>query len=277
MRSNLLISVLLFASFSYTIQAQDIYKGKTVNVNTQKPIDFVNIGVLGKNTGTCSQVSGSYQLDLTGVNEKDTLIFSLIGYGADTVIVGDYKKKYKSKVAIIFLSPLALPYQEKLIYDDEMVTRVLGNDHRSKSKKVGFDSRHLGAEIGLKIAIKGSPTYIRDLHFSILQSPPVNSYMRIKMYYMVNSIPKEQILDENIIIEIRPGQKMVVVNLLPYHIVVEEDFVVAIECIDDALLEGESGIQLAGGKGPLFRRNVSHGKWERHGGPGLGINVTAIY
>lgn len=277
MRRYLFFPILLFASFAYPILAQDIYKGKTLDVNTQKPLGFVNIGVLGKGVGTCSKMGGAYQLDLTGAKETDTLIFSLIGYAADTVIVYDYKKKYRSKVAIIFLSSLVLPYQEKLVYDEAMVTKVLGNDHDSKSKKVGFDGMLLGAEIGLKIAIKGSPTYLKNLHFSLVKSPSVNSHLRINMYYMVDAMPKEQILDENIIVEIKPGQKMVAVNLLPYHIVLEEDVVVSVECVDGALMGGESNILLAGGKGPLFKRNVSHGKWERYGGPGLGINVTAVY
>ena len=277
MRGCLFFPILLFASFSYSVLAQEIYKGKTLDVNTQKPLGYVNIGVLGKGVGTCSKTGGAYQLDLTGVKETDTLLFSLIGYTADTIVVSDYKKKYKSKVAIIFLSSLILPYQEKLIYDEEMVTKVLGNEHVSKSKKVGFDGMFLGAEIGLKIAIKGSPTYLKDLHFSLVKTPSVNSHIRINMYYMLDALPKEQILDENIIVEIKPGQKMVVVDLLPYYIVLEEDVVVSVECIESALIGGESNILLAGGKGPLFKRNVSHGKWERYGGPGLGINVTAIY
>ena len=35
MRRYLFFSILLFASFSHPILAQDIYKGKTVDVNTQ--------------------------------------------------------------------------------------------------------------------------------------------------------------------------------------------------------------------------------------------------
>ena len=272
-----ILFILLFFLFSSPFQAQNIYKGRVVDVKTQKPLEFVNIGVIGKNIGTCSLSSGLYQLNLSDIETEDTLVFSLIGYISDTIVVGDYKQKYKSRVGIIFLFPLVLPFQEKLYSDEEMSSKVIGNRHNSKSKKIGFENEHLGAEIGIKISIKETPSYLSDLHLGILQPPSVKSFLRINMYYLVDGMPKDQILDENIIIEINPGQNIVALDLMAYHIVVEEDIVVTIECIDKTLLDEGSEILLAGGKGPLFKRDVSHGKWKKQGGSGLGINVTAIY
>ncbi|TVQ09627.1 MAG: hypothetical protein EA361_15165 [Bacteroidetes bacterium] len=47
---------------------------------SQNPIKYVNIGIMGKGIGTVSGPDGLYSLELDPLYNKDTLMFSCIGY-----------------------------------------------------------------------------------------------------------------------------------------------------------------------------------------------------
>ena len=66
------------------------------------------------------------------------------------------------------------------------------------------------------------------------------------------------------------------VELTPYNIVIDEDFFIAIEWIEDL---GPGKLFFSGGffGAPLVDREVSQGKWSAHGSASVGMSVEVRY
>ena len=79
-----------------------------------------------------------------------------------------------------------------------------------------------------------------------------------------------------IIIETDIKTGIVSVDLTPYDIVVEDDFVVAIEWVEDL---GIGNLLFSAGffGSNLFARVASQGQWERIGVAAIGMNVGVTY
>jgi iron complex outermembrane receptor protein len=79
-RSITILLIFYFAvCFSSEIQAQScILQGKVSDEQTNEPLPFVNIGIKGSHTGTFSDNSGLYQLELP--KGEYTLLISCVGY-----------------------------------------------------------------------------------------------------------------------------------------------------------------------------------------------------
>jgi len=271
-----LITLLLYG---FTCSAGDLFKGRVVNHKTRQTLAFANIGVLHVNRGTCTDYLGNYVLDLSGVKDSDTLICSQNGFEPDTFIVGAFKSKFSTGVAILFLNPLRPPPVNVMDYDEEMTRKLLGNTSTSKSKTSNFVSNSLGSELGVTIHIKGQPTYLRDLSFYVAQNDYDSLLLRVNLYYLHNGVPYDPMISEDIIVLAHNHSGKVSVNLLPFKLIVDEDFFVSLEWVMDL---GETAnhhlLFSAGSKSHHnYCRRASQGDWIEYRGLGPAINVTAIY
>lgn len=67
--------------FSFALQAQNhSISGVVIDAATAEVLPFTNIGVLGKEAGTVSNSEGRFTINLDGLNSKDSLFFSYVGY-----------------------------------------------------------------------------------------------------------------------------------------------------------------------------------------------------
>ncbi len=73
-----------------SIIAQDI-SSQIKDSKTQLPIQYVNIGIVGKNIGTVSDSLGNFQLSLTNAIDTDTLRISIIAYKIKNYKIGDLR------------------------------------------------------------------------------------------------------------------------------------------------------------------------------------------
>ena len=83
-------------------------------------------------------------------------------------------------------------------------------------------------------------------------------------------------MKENIIIETEVSSGIVTKDLTPYDLVIDEDFFVSIEWIEDL---GPGTLYFSGGffGSPLIAREVSQGKWTKIGSASVGMNVEVRY
>ncbi|MEZ5069915.1 MAG: carboxypeptidase-like regulatory domain-containing protein [Bacteroidales bacterium] len=77
----LLLAALHFTGASSLLSAQEI-RGHVVDAETGLPLEFVNIGVPGLPRGTISDVEGTFVLNVEGLDPRNRIRFSLIGYAA---------------------------------------------------------------------------------------------------------------------------------------------------------------------------------------------------
>lgn len=60
--------------------AQHKITGVVKNQNTKNPIEYVSIGIKGKNVGTVSTEKGNFEMNIGNEFMGDSLLFSCIGY-----------------------------------------------------------------------------------------------------------------------------------------------------------------------------------------------------
>tara|TARA_R110002049_G_scaffold38978_1_gene120328 strand:+ start:15126 stop:15536 length:411 start_codon:yes stop_codon:yes gene_type:complete len=94
--------------------------GTIINSITQKPIEFVNIGILKKNKGTISNKNGVFNLTLDGTFKNDTLTISHLGYHSQIIPIKN-EKNLK-----IYLAPKTNDLPEIILTNKKKRTRKIG-------------------------------------------------------------------------------------------------------------------------------------------------------
>ncbi|WP_176420227.1 carboxypeptidase-like regulatory domain-containing protein [Lutibacter flavus] len=92
-----IISLLLINFLGYTQEIK--MSGLIIDANTQKPIEFVNIGIVNKNLGTVSDLQGEFDFNVPKASINDSITISHINYYAVKIPI------HKVKNHIITLKP----------------------------------------------------------------------------------------------------------------------------------------------------------------------------
>lgn len=273
MKSFSLLSV--FILFSLITFGQNSFKGNLKDKTTKEPLAYVNIGVVGKNIGTVSDMNGDFEIKLPEANNNDTLKMSMIGYESLTFIVSDFKKII-SKTPEIVLVPKTMELKEVVISGRELKEKILGNTTESKTMTGGFSSNELGNEVGIVIKIKRSPTYIKQFCANIASNKYDSLKFRLNFYDLKDGMPNQRINNQNIILTSNIKEGKLIVDLSKYDIIMEDDFFVSLEWIENL---GENGLYFSVGLlgSPIISRHTSQGNWKKIGAVSLGFNVTAKY
>ena len=119
-----------------------IISGKVFDANNKAPLAYVNVGIPGKNRGTVTQQDGSFVLAIDKDMYEDSIRFSIAGYQARTVKIG--------QLLSVFLNEKITELKEVVVASRSPKTRRLGNTSTSRSVSIGFLMRFLGAELGVK-------------------------------------------------------------------------------------------------------------------------------
>ena len=186
--------------------------------------------------------------------------FSSIGYKPLTFKASNFKN-INGNNPIIQLEEEITELQEVVVSSRKLKEKILGNKTTSKKISTGFTSNNLGNEIGIKIKIKKSPTYIEDFNF----------------YDLKNGLPNKNIVKENIIVVSQIKEGIINVDLRDYDIIVYEDFFVSLEWIQN--LGNEFGLTFSAGflGSPIIFRSTSQDYWQKKGAVSIGFNITTKY
>ncbi|WP_082422545.1 carboxypeptidase-like regulatory domain-containing protein [Aquimarina longa] len=265
------IILIMIASISY---GQEIYKGHIIDNETKETLPYVNIGIIKKNIGTVSNNEGFFQIELTSQYDQDSIQISMIGYKKYVRSVLDFKKEI-SKSESIGLTQETNILDEVIVSNKKKKVKILGNKTKSKSMVGGFSSNQLGNEVGIIVKIKKSPTRIKSFHASIASNEYEEVKFRLNFYSVKDKMPYKNILKENIICSTSIKEGVFTVDLSKYDIVVEDDFFVSLEWIEDL---GKNGLLFSVGLfgSSIIERQTSQGTWNKVG-VGVGFNVTAEY
>jgi hypothetical protein len=268
---KLLSSLLTLISFLSLAQAQ-VFEAAIKDAKTKEALPYVNVGIIGKAVGTVTDMDGQFKLSLT--NDADSLKMSMIGYKAQTFLVGDIKKNI-ARYKIISLEPAIVQLKEVKVVKRNFKEVVLGNKTESQSTNAGFTSNKLGNEIGIVIKIKKSSTLIKQFNASIASTITDSVKMRLNFYTLKDGLPDQIISNKNIFVTVKSGQKKISVDLLPYNIMVDDDFFVSLEWIQNA--NGRGIMFSASLFNSFISRETSQANWAKVGMVGIGFNVLAEY
>ncbi len=254
--------------------------GKIIDAKTKAPIPYVNIGILNGTTGTVTDKKGAFMLEIKDQSVNDTLRISMIGYKPVELLIKDIKPK--KQFLSIKLEEEISKLNEVVVTAKVIKKKVLGNKTKSKFLNAGFSYDQLGAEMGIKINIRKTPTFVDAFNFNISQNRlSTRSIFRLNFYSIKNRKPFENILNENILAAIKPKQTgLITVDLKPYDIVLNDDVIVTLEWVDN---DGENkkheaiffslGLMANG----TLHKESSQAKFRKFGSLGVGFNINVRY
>ena len=269
-----LILFLCFSLAGLNIQAQTVCKGVLRDSTTNEPIEFANVGIIGKGIGTVTNEKGEYNFTLPDSLLKEWIKVSMLGYKARTFAASGFQKQSEVK-----LSQNATQLNEAVVSVKKTKVKIAGNNTRSKSVSAGFKNNSLGAEIGVKLSVKHRETHIRKVMINIntntLDTFPV---FRLNIYKEdAKGLPGENILTQNILIIPKEKTGFIEFDLTPYSIFVKEDVFVSIEWIKD--LGDAKGLYFSTklvGSATYFRQ-TSQDKWSKMSPIGVGLHAEVAY
>ncbi|MEJ6775428.1 MAG: carboxypeptidase-like regulatory domain-containing protein [Flavobacteriia bacterium] len=274
-----ILSLLIFALsvfFVLPIWAQTSLIGQVLDSATKEPISYVNIGVLNKNIGTVSDDEGYFQFEVNAQqNGKDTLRFSMIGFESKTYILSDYLKQNPLE---IYLSEETTALEEVILTSArrEFQIKKLGNKTTSKTIYASFTSNKLGNEMGFIVRARKRPMILKKFNISIVENDYGPIKFRVNLYDVLNGLPNKTILKKNIFLETDVSSGIVSLDLTPYEIVIDKEFFITIEWIEDL---GPGKLFFSGGffGATLYAREVSQGNWTKIGNVSVGMNLDVSY
>ncbi|MBL6668818.1 MAG: carboxypeptidase-like regulatory domain-containing protein [Flavobacteriaceae bacterium] len=261
---------------SHCLQSQTSLVGQVIDNITQEPLPYVNIGLVNENIGTVSDEQGYFQLDLEAREyNRSTLRFSMIGFETKNFNLQDFIQK---EILVIPLKEQATELKEVVVETKrtEFQTKTLGNKTTSKLIYVAFTSNKLGNEMGYIVRQRKRPMILKNFTISIVENEYGPIRFRLNFYSVENGLPTSTLLKNNIIIETDVISGIVTKDLSSYQIVIDEDFFVAIEWIEDL---GPGNLFFSGGffGSPLIAREVSQGSWSKVGAASVGMNVEVRF
>jgi hypothetical protein len=244
--------------------------GIVLNEKSKLPAEYVNIGVIGKNTGTVSDINGKYNFLIDPQFDEDTLLFSSIGYFPYSIKISELKKRENQNV---FLKENVYKLSEVIVHPKRIKQETLGITSHFKKISGGFRDNLLGYELGILMKVKKTAS-LKTVNINISACTYDSVFYRLNIYRVIGKRQFENILSTPIYIQISKDKvkEEIHVDLKSRNIMVEGDFLVTLEHVKDL------------GKGYLYfpvsildktyYRKTSQGKWETTP-VGISISVDA--
>lgn len=255
-----------------TVFSQKKCEGVLLDSASSQPIEFANIGIVGKGFGTVTNEEGEFNFSVPDSLANSPIKLSMIGYKSKTLSLQKLSELGKVK-----LSQCATNLNEVSVAVKKTKIKILGNDTKTKSMTAGFTKNKLGAELAIKLNIKHPQTHLRKFYINIANNSIEKPIFRFNVYSKdENGLPKENILMQSIIIEFMEITGLIELDLTPYNIYVDDDVFISLEWIKD--LGDVKGLffstKLVGS--PTYFRQVSQDKWAKI--PiGVGIHAEIAY
>lgn len=222
-------STLVFLFLSFEIYAQEnIISGEIKDSQTHFPLEYVNIGIGNKNTGTVSNEKGIFKLKLNEkVHPNDTIVFSHIGFETKKIIVNQLKLEQN----VIQMTP-----------SENSLKEVVVTFKKPKSKQFGRSAKGLGLmhfnfftvldktvddylsrERGMEFRIK-KDCKVTDFNFNITSNEFKSVKFRLNFYKVENGLPSKILIEKDIIFEVKDSKLgLFTIDLKPYDIFLDKE------------------------------------------------------
>lgn len=266
-----IISIILFTSCFYSYAQRD-YKGQVIDAISKEPIPYVNIGIVEKGVGTVSDEKGLFHLyiDKNKIVSTNKILFSALGYASLHISV-DEMPLVLNEYSVFEMTPKRTALDEVVVSNKgkRFISDAIGYKNYGE-KAFGYwkDKIALGGELATRIIAKSGLRRLDRFQFEIFHNPSDSLLLRVNIYEDDGPIgrPNTNLNNsgKNILVTVKKDDKMVWVDLRPYDIYVENDFIVSLELLK-VFGEQELGLVLAAAFNQYgsYRKYSSQDKWER--------------
>lgn len=268
----------LFVAITLNSFSQEkIINGEIKDAENKTFLQYANIGISNKNTGTVSSFDGKFSLKLNeSINENDLVTFSYVGYQTKTIAIS----KLNLLNNVIELEPEKNQLDEVVVKFVKPKPKILGRNSK------GFGLMHtnfytyyekdvddrLSKEVGMKFKLK-KDCKINDLNFNITSNEFSSLKFRLNFYKIENGFPTELIVEKDIVFEIKDEFKgWFNLDLKPYEIYLDketEDIAITIQWVESKKANEKSkyfGISTAMSATETgFFREKSMDSWKKSG------------
>ncbi|WP_299823719.1 carboxypeptidase-like regulatory domain-containing protein [uncultured Pontibacter sp.] len=269
-----LFAIAFLLNTSHTFAQAIKIAGKVLDATTQQPVPYANIGVAGKELGTVANASGEFSFT---ANTKDlplngSIVVSCVGYESTELQIN----MYAAKPYLVKLKQKSIPIAEVSIKPRKLKKKVLGKNDREYLTSTAFFNLYdkvddkLGRELGNIIKLNDKACYANDFNIYINHNPFAMVKLRLNFYTVVDNIPGESILKEDIIFELADKQRgWVTVDLQKYNIVLEgmEEVAVTLQWLESKQQNPKDYfLSISGAISPAkryVRREKSEAEWTR--------------
>lgn len=184
MASQRIFWTVIFSMISVISGFGQTLQGSIVDENTNIPLSYVNIGIIGTNIGVNSDDSGLFEIDVPSNLNDNTIIFSLVGYQDHSMKLETFRKQIAAGQTTIKLSRVENVLQEVVVRPSDYMQMILGNDYsclpvkdakkqismpfifETKEKRKGKRVDTL-TEIGTLMKVKKGRTFIDSVQINI--------------------------------------------------------------------------------------------------------------
>lgn len=251
---------------AHRVGAQQL-AGTITDARTGHGLPFVNIGVVGKSLGTVSDEQGAYHLGFSEALAADTVRVSSLGYQPLRLPLRELRAQPSRTLA-----PAAVGLAEVQVQASNPLrrTRTLGYTKSKGASTVNFSSlKDYGAELGTRIQLRHRPTLVQSVTFNLAHNQAGKLTFRVNLYRLgANGQPTNvKLLTRDVLVTTDLAEGPVTVDLTADHLVLNEDFLLALEWVrgSDAQHLRES-LAFAGGVGyadnDVYIRATSQAAWE---------------
>jgi len=270
------LCILFFLSLALNVHGQ-VIQGRIVKENTREPMPYVNIGVIGTNTGTVSDENGDFKITVAGLASDAAIRFSMIGHKAQIFSLTDLRE---NMVVILQEEPLIL--NEIAVSATRQRTTQLGENTTSKNRLTGWGGYGVGAggERGIMIDSKRFPLYPTNIGVFVARNAYDSVLLRLHIRYLDDDLPGAEILPENIFFTFKEKSGLATVDVSDYNLVIERPFVISFEWVKawNACVGNVCALQFSVNRsqGILFMKEASEGVWKKvkRQSPGIFINCN---
>jgi len=265
--------VIMLLSFNLTVFAQSTLIGTTFNSETKGEVPYVSIGIENKSTGTVSNNNGEFSLKIgEDISQSDSVTFSSIGFKTIKYTIADINKVANK----IFLDPVTYELDEIIVTNKPTKSVILGRNSAGSGMlecpffiSYELDSKdRISREIGMLFKTKND-CRVNSVNFFIKRNSYTNVKFRLTFYSVENDRPKDIIVNQDIIFDIKDQYKgWFKIDLEPFLIFIQkrESFVVTLTLLEDELNNKRNWFSFPGALISgynVFRRDKAMDNWAK--------------
>ena len=248
--------------------------GIVLSTETQAGIGFVNIGIIGKNIGTVTDIKGNYSLKLDKIYDNDSIRFSVIGFESGTYLVRDFRN---DSTNTIYLKPVTYQLKEVKVNYRRHREIQIGEKVTSGNLVSGFFSNDLGAEMGIKVYIK-RPIKLSDINLNVAVCTFDSVSYSLNIYESIHDKDYRKILHQPVYISFSKDKisKVITIDLRKHLIEINGNVMITLELYKDPG-KGSLLFYTKNTEDFIWHKKTSEGTWTTsHGSIGFYSHAQLI-
>jgi hypothetical protein len=217
--------LVLFFLFVLQIQSQTI-TGKVTDADSGEPLVYVSIGVMTTTIGTITDEKGNFSLEIKEQPIEALVRFSMIGYKPQTFSIEELRDNanvIKLKIEPVELAKIDIRFGK---------IKKVGNTKSSRFSGVcgwGGTKFGKGHELGTKIDLGAEPIKLLSLHIKVYKQSFDRTLLRLHIRDIIDSLPHNELLSENILIVLTAKSGWVDVDLSKYELILSGEIALTLE------------------------------------------------